>query len=106
MVNPYKTDDIHLLANSHKQAMAKMHAAAVEQGAQGLRAVDLWQQLTAQMTAEEATEAGQIVLTKAAEYWAVAKSHEVNAIDSLALSLGTTRDALLAELAALPPTFA
>lgn len=105
MPNPYLTDEISTLTNSHKQAMDNMVRSAQAQGDAGVRAVQLWQQFVALLTVEEATEAGQVVYTRAQAMWATSKVHEAAGLDALALSLGTTRQALLDELAAVPDTF-
>lgn len=105
MPNPYLADEIAELTRSHKQAMERMHSTSREGGEQAVRAVQLWQTFLTKVSTEEATEAGMLVYAAALERWASAKTWEVQALDALALSLGTTREALLDELAALPPTF-
>lgn len=104
MPNPYLTDEISQLTQSHKQAMENMVRAAQTQGDAGVRAVQLWQQFVALLSAEEATEAGQVVYTRALSMWATSKVHEAAGLDALAMSLGTTRQALLDELANVPAT--
>lgn len=104
MPNPYLTDEISQLTNSHKQAMDNMVRAAQTQGDAGVRAVQLWQQFIALLTPEEATEAGMVVYARALTLWQTAKVHEAAGLDALALSLGTTRQALLDELANVPAT--
>jgi predicted Zn-dependent protease len=105
MPNPYLTDEVAELTRSHKQAMQQMKQAATTQGDAGVRAVDLWQQIVALISSEEATEAGMEVYRRASEMWATSKVEEAKGLDALALSLGVTRKDLLDELAALPPTF-
>lgn len=104
MPNPYLTDEIGTLTSSHKQAMDNMVRAAQSQGDAGIRAVQLWQQFVALLNPAEATEAGLDVQSRAQAMWATAKVHEAAGLDALALSLGTTRQALLDELATVPPT--
>lgn len=105
MPNPYLTDEISDLTRSHKQCMDTMHSTSRTGGEQAVRAVSLWQQLVSQLSEGEATDAGMIVYQRSAERWAEAKVWEVQALDALALSLGTTRQALLDDLAAMPATF-
>lgn len=105
MPNPYLTDEISQLTASHKQSMAQMQNASRQLGEQGVRAVSLWQDLVAQLSQDEAVAAGGIVYTRALEMWATSKLDVAKGLDSLALSLGTTRQALLEEVGKVAATF-
>jgi hypothetical protein len=105
MPNPYLTDEISQLTSSHKQSMAQMQQASKQLGEQGVRAVSLWQGLVAQLSTDEATAAGGIVYERSLAMWEVSKLDVAKGLDALALSLGTTRQALLDEVALVPATF-
>jgi len=105
MPNPYLTDEISQLTSSHKQSMAQMQQVAKQLGEQGVRAVSLWQDLVAQLSQDEAVDAGGIVYTRALAMWEISKLDVAKGLDALALSLGTTRQALLDEIAKVDATF-
>jgi len=105
MPNPYLTDEIAEATRSHKQSMTAMQQATRQAGEQGVRAVSLWQGIVAQLSQEEAIAAGLIVQQRATEMWEESKVSQTQAMDALALPLGTTRQALLDELKAMPETF-
>jgi len=105
MPNPYLTDEISQLTSSHKQAMTAMQQTATQLGENGIRAVSLWQELVSQLSTDEATAAGGIVYTRALAMWETSKIDVAKGLDALALSLGTTRQALLDEVASVAATF-
>jgi len=84
--------------------MDGMFAASRQGGEQALRAIQLWGQFVALVSQLEAQEAGGIVYARANEFWANALTWEVEALDALALCLGKSRQQLLDEMAAAPPT--
>jgi hypothetical protein len=104
MPNPYLTHEIAQLTQSHGLSLDAMERAAKEQGDQGIRCVQLFTQLAAMLSTEERTEAGTIVYTRSLAAWNESKVHEAAGLDATAAALGTTRAALLAELAAVPAT--
>lgn len=104
MPNVYLTNEIAELTRSHTLSMDAMKRAAREQGEQGIRSVQLFTTLASMLTTEERTEAGQIVYARSLAAWNESKVHEAAGLDATAAALGTTREALLAELAAVAAT--
>jgi hypothetical protein len=104
MPNAYLTNEIAELTRSHTLSMDAMKRAAKEQGDQGIRSVQLFTQLAAMLTNEERTEAGTIVYTRSLAAWNESKVHEAAGLDATAAALGTTRQDLLDQLAAVPAT--
>lgn len=104
MPNPYLTHKIAQITQYHGLSIESMKAAAREQGLQGIRSVQLWNELASMLTPEETAEAGTLVYAASLAAWNESKTFEAAGLDAAAAATGKTRQQLLDELAALPPT--
>jgi hypothetical protein len=106
MVKPYNQKAFLEADNSHRAAMERMAAASKEQGDQGIRAIQIYQTLaTTLLEPDEVTEYALDVQSRATAAWEIAKAYEVQSLDATAAAMGVTRQALLDQMAAVPPTF-
>lgn len=103
-MNFYEQKQVQELMASHERVVATMEAAAKSLGDSGVRSVQLWQQ-AANIDPDSAAGAGVSFAAIAHAKWAANKTNIVRGIDSLALSLGMTRQQILDDLADEPATF-
>jgi hypothetical protein len=90
---------------SHRQSMEQMANASKNQGEAAVRAISLWPKIQSLLEPNEVERFGLNIQARATTAWATAKIYQAQSLDAAALAMGTTRQALLDELAALPPTF-
>lgn len=105
MVKPHNLKAFQEADTSHRLAMDRMKQAAKEQGEQGIRSVQIYVTMaTGLLEAAEVSEYSADVQARAETAWAQAKTWEAQSLDATAAAMGVTRQDLLDELAALPPT--
>lgn len=105
MVKPHNLKAFQEADNSHRQAMDQMHNAAKLQGDLGIRSVQVFQAIAALLEGSEVVDYGLDVQSRATAAWGEAIAWEVQSLDATALAMGVTRQALLDQMAAVPPTF-
>jgi hypothetical protein len=105
MVKPHNFRAFQEADNSHRQCMDQMHSAAKVQGDLGIRSVQVFQTIAELTEDDEIVGYGLDVQTRATSAWGEAIVWEVQSLDATALAMGVTRQALLDQMAAIPPTF-
>lgn len=104
MVKPHNLKAFQEADNSHRQCMDQMHTAAKLQGELGIRSVQVFQIIAGLTESTEIVDYGLDVQSCASSAWAQAILWKLQSLDATALAMGVTRQDLLDEMAAIPPT--